>query len=168
MVTGYGWRHCSPAIGAFTLASYLFLYTPLKQRTWWSTTWARFWRHAAMIGFAAPPAPLRRSVGAGAILFVWQFRTSIHRLMYKETTPRRHPYAAGGRARLRSTARQIVIYGNRADSRELIPSLLGCRGASRGRRAAADCGSCTRRTGALERTLSRARGVLLTSVLYCR
>src|SRR5690242_959802 len=25
-------------IGAFTLASYLFLYTPLKQRTWWSTT----------------------------------------------------------------------------------------------------------------------------------
>jgi protoheme IX farnesyltransferase len=24
------------ALGAFTLASYLFLYTPLKQRTWWS------------------------------------------------------------------------------------------------------------------------------------
>src|ERR1035441_5880484 len=28
----------SGLIGAFTLASYLFLYTPMKQRTWWSTT----------------------------------------------------------------------------------------------------------------------------------
>ena len=28
----------SALIGAFTLASYLFLYTPMKQRTWWSTT----------------------------------------------------------------------------------------------------------------------------------
>src|ERR1035438_6511206 len=28
----------SALIGAFTLASYLFLYTPMKSRTWWSTT----------------------------------------------------------------------------------------------------------------------------------
>jgi protoheme IX farnesyltransferase len=31
----------SGSIGAFTLAMYLFLYTPLKQRTWWSQ--ARPW-----------------------------------------------------------------------------------------------------------------------------
>ena len=28
----------SAGVGAFTLASYLFVYTPMKQRTWWSTT----------------------------------------------------------------------------------------------------------------------------------
>src|SRR5690242_6944921 len=28
----------SALIGLFTLASYLFLYTPMKMRTWWSTT----------------------------------------------------------------------------------------------------------------------------------
>src|ERR1041385_5628071 len=26
------------SVGLFTLISYLFLYTPMKQRTWWSTT----------------------------------------------------------------------------------------------------------------------------------
>ncbi len=37
-ICGLGVNPLAAWIGAFTLASYLFFYTPLKQRTWWSTT----------------------------------------------------------------------------------------------------------------------------------
>ena len=47
----------SGLIGAFTLASYLFIYTPMKQRTWWSTTVGAVpGAMPPMIGFAAAAA----------------------------------------------------------------------------------------------------------------
>src|SRR5674476_416356 len=58
----------SGLIGAFTLASYLFLYTPMKQRTWWSTTVGAITRPSVI----SVSAPMRRrscwstAVGASA------------------------------------------------------------------------------------------------------
>src|SRR5215472_2509385 len=65
----------SALIGAFTLASYLFLYTPMKQRTWWSTTVGAIpGAMPPMIGFAAAAGTLtRESWVLFAILFLWQF-----------------------------------------------------------------------------------------------
>src|SRR5512132_4736450 len=49
----------SAAIGAATLAAYLFLYTPMKQRTWWSTTIGAFPGAAPpVIGYAAAAGAL--------------------------------------------------------------------------------------------------------------
>src|SRR5262249_42596912 len=51
----------SALIGVFTLASYLFLYTPMKQRTWWSTTVGAIpGAMPPMIGFAAAAGTLTR------------------------------------------------------------------------------------------------------------
>src|SRR6185369_7430776 len=65
----------SGLIGAFTLASYLFLYTPMKQRTWWSTTVGAVpGAMPPMIGYAAAAGALtRESWVLFAILFLWQF-----------------------------------------------------------------------------------------------
>ena len=65
----------SGVIGAFTLASYLFLYTPLKQRTWWSTTVGAIpGAMPPVIGYAAAAGAVSREAWVlGAILFLWQF-----------------------------------------------------------------------------------------------
>jgi protoheme IX farnesyltransferase len=160
------------AIGAFTLASYLFLYTPLKQRTWWSTTVGAIpGAMPPMIGFAAAAGALTPQAWVlGAILFVWQFPHFYSiAWMYKED------YARAGIRMLpvvepdcRSTARQIVIYGIVLIPVSLIPSLLGMSGRIYVAGALL-LGLWFLYAGvrvALERTLSRARGVLLTSVLY--
>ena len=65
----------SAAIGAFTLASYLFLYTPMKQRTWWSTTVGAIpGAMPPIIGYAAAAGAVTREAWVlGAILFLWQF-----------------------------------------------------------------------------------------------
>ena len=62
-------------IGAFTLFSYLFLYTPLKQRTWWSTAVGAVpGAMPPVIGYAAAGGALtRESWVLFAILFLWQF-----------------------------------------------------------------------------------------------
>ena len=106
----------------------------------------------------------------GAILFVWQFPHFYSiAWMYKED------YARAGILMLpvvepdcRSTARQIVIYGIVLIPVSLIPSLLGMSGRIYVAGALL-LGLWFLYAGvrvALERTLSRARGVLLTSVLY--
>ena len=102
-------------IGAFTLASYLFLYTPMKQRTWWSTTVGAFpGAMPPMIGYAAAGGALTaESWVLFAILFLWQFPHFYSiAWMYQED------YARAGIRMLpvvepdgRSTARQIVLYG---------------------------------------------------------
>ncbi len=159
-------------LGAFTLLSYLFIYTPMKQRTWWSTTVGALpGAMPPMIGFAAAAGTLtRESWVLFAILFLWQFPHFYSiAWMYKED------YARAGIRMLpvvepdgRSTARQIVLFGLALIPVSLAPALLGMSGRIylvgalllglwflySGLRVAA------------ERTALRARGVLLASVLY--
>src|SRR5690242_15967937 len=122
----------SAAIGAFTLASYLFVYTPLKQRTWWSTTIGAIpGAMPPIIGFAAAAGTItRESWVLFAILFLWQFPHFYSiAWMYKED------YARAGIRMLpvvepdgRSTARQIVLFGIALVPVSLIPAVLGMSG----------------------------------------
>jgi len=105
----------SASIGAFTLISYLFVYTPLKQRTWWSTTIGAIpGAMPPVIGYAAAAGNPHAPIGVlFAILFLWQFPHFYSiAWMYKED------YARAGIRMLpvvepdcRSTARQILLYG---------------------------------------------------------
>jgi protoheme IX farnesyltransferase len=162
----------SAGIGAFTLASYLFLYTPMKRRTWWSTTVGAIpGAMPPVIGFAAAAGTLtKESWVLFAILFLWQFPHFYSiAWMYKDD------YARAGIQMLpvvdpdcRSTARQIVIYGIALIPVSLVPALLGMSGRLYLVGALA-LGLWFLYSGvrvALERTLVRARGVLITSVLY--
>ena len=162
----------SAAIGLFTLASYLFIYTPMKTRTWWSTTVGAIpGAMPPVIGFAAAAGTLtRESWVLFAILFLWQFpHFYAIAWMYKED------YARAGIRMLpvvepdgRSTARQIVLYGIALIPVSLIPSVLGMTG-SIYLIGALLLGLWFLYSGirvALERSVARARGVLITSVLY--
>jgi protoheme IX farnesyltransferase len=162
----------SAGIGAFTLASYLFLYTPMKRRTWWSTTVGAIpGAMPPVIGFAAASGALtRESWVLFAILFLWQFPHFYSiAWMYKED------YARAGIRMLpvvdpdcRSTARQIVLYGIALIPVSLVPAMLGMSGRLY-LIGALLLGLWFLYSGvrvALERTLARARGVLITSVLY--
>ena len=162
----------SGLIGAFTLASYLFLYTPMKQRTWWSTTVGAVpGAMPPMIGYAAAAGVItRESWVLFAILFLWQFPHFYSiAWMYKDD------YARAGIRMLpvvdpdcRSTARQIVLYGIALIPVSLVPGMLGMTGRIYFV-GALILGLLYLYSGvrvALERTLVRARAVLLTSVLY--
>jgi protoheme IX farnesyltransferase len=105
-----------------------------------------------------------------AILFLWQFPHFYSiAWMYKED------YARAGIRMLpvvepdcRSTARQIVLYGIVLIPVSLVPAMLGMSGRIYVVGALL-LGLWFLYSGvqvALERTLSRARGVLVTSVLY--
>jgi protoheme IX farnesyltransferase len=159
-------------IGVFTLTSYLFLYTPLKQRTWWSTTIGAI--PGAMppfIGFAAACGAItREALVLGAILFLWQFPHFYSiAWMYKED------YARAGIRMLpvvepdcRSTSRQIVLFGLALIPVSLAPGILGMSGRIY-LMGALLLGIWFLYSGvrvALDRTRVRARKVLLTSVLY--
>jgi len=159
-------------IGAFTLASYLFLYTPMKQRTWWSTTVGAVpGAMPPMIGYAAAAGTLtRESWVLFAILFLWQFPHFYSiAWMYKED------YARAGILMLpvvepdcRSTARQIVLYGLALIPVSLVPGILGMTGRIY-LIGALLLGLWFLYSGvrvALERSMFRARNVLMTSVLY--
>jgi protoheme IX farnesyltransferase len=162
----------SGLIGAFTLASYLFLYTPMKQRTWWSTTVGAFpGAMPPMIGYAAAAGTLtRESWVLFAILFLWQFPH-----FYSIAWMYREDYARAGIRMLpvvepdgRSTARQIVLYGLALIPVSLVPSLLGMSGRIY-LVGALLLGLWFLYSGvrvALERSLTRARNVLITSVFY--
>src|SRR5438270_2499614 len=162
----------SAVIGAFTLASYLFLYTPMKQRTWWSTTVGAIpGAMPPIIGYAAAAGGLtRESWVLFAILFLWQFPHFYSiAWMYKED------YARAGIQMLpvvepdcRSTARQIVLYGIALIPVSLIPSMLGMSGRLY-LVGALLLGLWFLYSGvrvAVERSIVRARGVLVTCVLY--
>jgi protoheme IX farnesyltransferase len=162
----------SAAIGLFTLMSYLFLYTPMKQRTWWSTTVGAIpGAMPPMIGFAAAAGGItRESWALFAILFLWQFPH-----FYSIAWMYREDYARAGIQMLpvvepdgRSTARQIVLYGIALIPVSLVPSLLGMSGRLY-LAGALLLGLWFLYSGvrvALERTIFRARNVLVTSVLY--
>jgi protoheme IX farnesyltransferase len=162
----------SGLIGAFTLASYLFLYTPMKQRTWWSTTVGAVpGAMPPMIGYAAAAGAItRESWVLFAILFLWQFPHFYSiAWMYKED------YARAGIRMLpvvepdcRSTARQIVLFGLALIPVSLVPAVLGMSGRLY-LIGALLLGLWFLYSGvrvAVERTMIRARAVLITSVLY--
>jgi protoheme IX farnesyltransferase len=162
----------SGLIGAFTLGSYLFIYTPMKQRTWWSTTIGAIpGAMPPMIGYAAAAGAItRESWVLFAILFLWQFPH-----FYSIAWMYREDYARAGIRMLpvvepdcRSTARQIVLYGLALIPVSLIPSVLGMSGRIY-LAGALLLGLWFLYSGvrvAVDRTALRARHVLVTSVLY--
>jgi heme o synthase len=158
--------------GAFTLASYLFLYTPLKRRTWWSTAFGAVpGAMPPVIGYSASAGVLSREAWVlAAILFLWQFP-----LFYAIAWMYKEDYARAGIRMLpvlepdcRSTARQIVLFGVVLIPVSLVPAAFHMSGGIYFAGALA-LGLYFLYSGirvALERTLSRARGVLMASVLY--
>ena len=162
----------SGILGMATLASYLFLYTPLKQRSWLSTTVGAFpGAMPPMIGFAAASGTLTAQAWVlFAILFLWQFPH-----FYAIAWMYRDDYARAGIRMLpvvepdgNSTARQIVLYASLLIPVSLAPGLLGMSGKIYLLGALA-LGLWFLYSGvrvATERSILRARGVLLVSVFY--
>ena len=159
-------------LGLFTLLSYLFLYTPLKSRSWLSTTIGAFpGAMPPMIGFAAAHGSITSEAWVlFAILFLWQFPH-----FYSIAWMYREDYARAGIRMLpvvepdgRSTARQIVLYGLALIPVSLAPSILGMSGRIY-LVGALLLGLYFLYSGvrvALDRTILRARNVLLVSVIY--
>ncbi len=162
----------SAVLGALTLISYLFLYTPLKQRSWLSTTVGAFpGAMPPMIGFAAASGTLTAQAWVlFAILFLWQFPH-----FYSIAWMYREDYARAGIRMLpvvepdgHRTAQQIVAYGLVLIPVSLIPAFLGMSGKIYLAGALA-LGLWFLYSGvrvAVERTILRARGVLMASVIY--
>jgi protoheme IX farnesyltransferase len=169
------WYRTNPltaALGLFTLASYLLLYTPLKQRSPACTT-------VGAIPGAMPPligyAAAGHGIGAGAlalflILFVWQFpHFDAIAWMYRDD------YARGGIRMLpvidpdgKSTTKRILGCSILLIPISLTPLFLGMTG---GLYAAA---AITAGLGVLyfavrmgrKRNLARAHALLLATVVY--
>lgn len=159
-------------LGFFTVASYLCLYTPLKQKTWWSTTVGAFpGAMPPLIGFAAARGVLTIEAWIlFAIIFLWQFPH-----FYAIAWMYRDDYARAGIRMLPvvepdgvSTSRQILGFALLLIPISLLPSFLSMTGhwylaaalvlGGLFLRAAAVC--------ARERTTLTARGVLKASVVY--
>ncbi len=159
-------------LGLFTLLSYLFLYTPLKQISPLSTT-------VGAIPGAMPPligyAAARGALGAeawilGAILFLWQFPH-----FYSIAWMYRDDYARAG-IRMKpvvepdpvSTARHIVVTAALLVPVSLLPVAAGMAGWIYAAGAAA-MGVYLLHAGlraAARRTLPAARAVLIATVIY--
>jgi protoheme IX farnesyltransferase len=168
----FGTNPLSAGLGLFTLATYIFLYTPLKQRSAVCTTVGALpGAMPPLIGYAAASG----GIDAGAlalflILFVWQFpHFYAIAWMYHED------YARGGIRMLpviepdgESTARRIVACSVLLIPISLLPRLLGMTG-SIYVAAAIAAGLILLYFGVRlgrERSLIGARRVLLASVLY--
>ena len=159
-------------IGVLTLLLYLFLYTPMKQRTWWSTTVGAVpGAMPPIIGYAAAAGTITGEAWIlFAILFLWQFPH-----FYAIAWMYRDDYARAGIRMLpvvepdgRSTSRQIVVYGLALIPVSLVPAIVGMSGYVYGFGALL-LGLWFLYAGvrvALDRSLLRARGVLMASVLY--
>jgi heme o synthase len=159
-------------LGMFTEASYLLLYTPLKQRSWHSTTVGAVpGAMPPLIGFAAAANALTWEAWAlYAILFLWQFPhfyaiAWMYREDYQRAGIRMLPVVEPDGA---STARQILIASIALIPVSLLPAYLSMAGLWYSIGAVA-MGLFFLRAGfrvAKERTILRARGVLLASVVY--
>lgn len=159
-------------LGLFTLASYLFLYTPLKQRTPLSTTVGAFpGAMPPVIGFAAATGTVTaEAVVLFAILFLWQFPH-----FYSIAWMYREDYARAGICMLpvvkpdgRRTAAEIVLYGLALIPVSLVPTMLGMSGRIY-LGGALLLGLLFLYSGvrvAVARTARSARYVLLVSVIY--
>jgi protoheme IX farnesyltransferase len=159
-------------LGLFTLASYLFVYTPLKQRSPHSTTIGAIpGAMPPLIGYAASSGTLNAEAWIlFAILFLWQFPH-----FYAIAWMYREDYERAGILMLpvvepdgESTARQILLYSLVLIPISLVPKMLAMTG-NLYLIGALVLGlyylySGTRVT--FHRTRRRARGVLLASIVY--
>jgi len=162
----------SSVLGVLTLVLYLCLYTPLKQKTWWSTTIGAIpGAMPPLIGFAAAAGHLTPAAWAlYAILLIWQFPH-----FYAIAWMYREDYSRAGIQMLpvvepdgASTSRQILIYSVLLIPVSLVPGWLGMTGALYSVGALA-MGLLFLYSGirvSLDRTKVRARKVLLASVVY--
>jgi protoheme IX farnesyltransferase len=162
----------SAVLGALTLASYLFLYTPLKQRSHLSTVVGALpGAMPPLIGYAAAYGGLTPEAWVlFTILFIWQFPHFLAiAWMYRED------YARAGIRMLPvvepdggSTGRQIILYASTLIPVSLFPVLLGMSGKVY-LVGALLLGVWFLYAGvrvAFDRTNVRARQVLLVSVIY--
>ncbi len=158
--------------GALTLLSYLFLYTPLKQRTHLSTVVGAFpGAMPPIIGYAGASGTLTLEAWVlFTILFLWQFPHFLAiAWMYRDD------YARAGIVMLpvaypdgEATARQMVLYCLALIPVSMLPSLLGMSGKVYfyGALALGVWYLYTGLRAAFERTPLRARAVLVASVFY--
>ena len=160
------------ALGALTLGSYLFIYTPLKQRSHLATmVGALPGAMPPLMGYAASAGVLTAEAWTlFAILFIWQFPHFLAiAWMYRED------YARAGirmlpvvEPDLMSTGRQIILYASTLIPVSLFPVLLGMTGKVY-LAGALILGMLFLYTGvrvAFDRTNVRARQVLLASIIY--
>jgi len=159
-------------LGLFTLLSYLLLYTPLKKVTPHATTVGAIpGAMPPLIGYAAASGTLSAEAWVLAgILFLWQFPhfysiAWLYRDDYARASIRMRPVVEPDGE---STARHILATSILLVPVSLLPTLVGMTGAVYAVGAAL-LGLYFLRSGmrvASERSLSRARGVLLASVVY--
>jgi protoheme IX farnesyltransferase len=168
----FGVNRLTGLLGALTLAAYLFVYTPLKQRSHLSTVIGALpGAMPPLMGYAASNGALNSEAWTlFAILFVWQFPHFLAiAWMYRED------YARAGIRMLpvvepdgMSTGRQIVLYASTLIPISLFPVLLGMSGKIY-LIGSLLLGIWFLYTGvrvAFDRTNARARSVLLASVIY--
>jgi protoheme IX farnesyltransferase len=169
---GFALNWLASGIGIATLLMYLFLYTPLKQKTWWSTTVGAVpGAMPPLIGFAAAADKLTPEAWVlAAILFIWQFPH-----FYAIAWMYREDYSRAGIKMLpvvepdgASTARQILLYSAILIPISLLPKWMGMAG-SIYMAGAIGLGLVFLYSGvrvSLDRSKLRARKVLLASVAY--
>jgi len=128
----FGVNLLAALLGLFTLASYLFIYTPLKQRSPHSTTIGAIpGAMPPLIGYAAASGTLNLEAWAlFAILFLWQFPH-----FYAIAWMYREDYERAGIRMLpvvepdgESTARRILLYSLVLLPISLIPKVLSMTG----------------------------------------
>lgn len=159
-------------LGLFTLITYLFVYTPLKQRSEHATTVGAIpGAMPPLIGFAASAGTLTwEAYALYAILFLWQFPH-----FYAIAWMYREDYGRAGIRMLpvvepsgESTARRIFLFALLLIPVSLAPSLLAMTGRIYAIGAVA-LGLYFLYSGVKvlrDRTAAGARGVLMASVLY--
>lgn len=168
----FGVNALTSLLGIATILLYLCAYTPLKQKTWWSTTVGAIpGAMPPLIGYAAAADRLTPEAWAlYAILFLWQFPH-----FYAIAWMYREDYSRAGIRMLpvvepdgQSTSRQILIYSALLIPISLLPNWLGMAGSVYFVGALA-MGLMFLYSGVrvtVDRTRVRARRVLLASVIY--
>jgi protoheme IX farnesyltransferase len=159
-------------LGALTLAAYLFIYTPMKQRSHLATVIGALpGAMPPLMGYAASAGVLNSEAWTlFAILFIWQFPhflaiAWIYREDYARAGIRMLPVVEPDGL---STGRQIVLYASTLIPISLFPVLLGMSGKIY-LIGSLLLGIWFLYTGvrvAFDRTRARARSVLLASVIY--
>ncbi|MBI5085192.1 MAG: protoheme IX farnesyltransferase, partial [Acidobacteria bacterium] len=159
-------------LGLFTVASYLLLYTPMKQKTWWSTTVGAFpGAMPPLIGFAAARGQLTAEAWIlFAIIFLWQFPhfyaiAWMYRDDYAKAGIRMLPVVEPGGG---SASRQILACALLLIPVSLAPGFLQMTGHWYLAAALILGGLFLKSAAKLsrERTALNARGVLRASVMY--
>jgi len=168
----FGVNALSAWLGLFTLASYLFIYTPLKQRSPHSTTIGAIpGAMPPLIGYAAASGTLTWDAWIlFAILFLWQFPH-----FYAIAWMYREDYERAGIRMLpvvepdgESTARRILLYSLVLIPISLAPKFLSMTG-NLYLFGALAIGLMFLYAGirvSFDRTRQQARQVLLASVIY--